>query len=128
MDALRRSVETERGGSANDKLHLLSAAAHPSVQRRKIQLESPLDQPQHRPTLYWWRLGWMFVGQRSKGLPEFIQQDGRVDACGSDALTSVAGGYQGDSFMVEWYRRHAALGFDALPLQRVVGVIRWPAA
>jgi hypothetical protein len=57
-----------------------------------------LDQPQHRPILYWWRLGWMFLGQHRKGLPEFIQQDGRVDACGSDALTSVAGGYQGDSF------------------------------
>jgi hypothetical protein len=40
----------------------------------------------------------MFLGQHRKGLPEFLQQDGRVDACGSDALTSVAGGYQGDSF------------------------------
>jgi hypothetical protein len=42
----------------------------------------------------------MFLGQHRKGLPEFIQQDGRIDACGSDALTSVAGGYQGATRLV----------------------------
>jgi hypothetical protein len=42
----------------------------------------------------------MIVSQHSNRLPEFIQQGGRIDACGSDALTSVAGGYQGGSFGV----------------------------
>jgi hypothetical protein len=40
------------------------------------------------------RIRWSFVGQHSKGLPEFIQQDGRIDPCSCNALTSVAGGYQ----------------------------------
>jgi hypothetical protein len=41
----------------------------------------------------------MFLGQHSNRLPEFIQQGRGIDACGSDALTSVAGGYQGGSSM-----------------------------
>jgi hypothetical protein len=40
------------------------------------------------------------IGQHSNRLPEFIQQSGRIDACGSDALTSIAGGHQGGSFGV----------------------------
>jgi hypothetical protein len=32
----------------------------------------------------------MFVGQNSKRLPEFIQQDCRIDLCSSDTLTSIA--------------------------------------
>jgi len=35
--------------------------------------------------------------------------------------------WRGDA-VVERHRRHAALGFAALPLQRVVRVIRWSAA
>src|SRR2546421_4342514 len=42
----------------------------------------------------------MFLGQHSNRLPEFIQQGRGIDACGSDALTSVAGGHQGGSFRV----------------------------
>jgi hypothetical protein len=42
----------------------------------------------------------MIVSQDSNRLPEFIQQRGRIDARGSDALTSVAGGYQGGPFGV----------------------------
>jgi hypothetical protein len=42
----------------------------------------------------------MFVGEQSNSASKFIQQGGRIDACGSDALTSVAGGYQGGSFGV----------------------------
>src|SRR5262245_57270679 len=53
--------------------------------------KSAFDQPQYRPPLYWWRLRWMFVGQHSNGLPEFIQQDGRIDLCGCDTLTSISG-------------------------------------
>src|SRR4029077_2558539 len=62
--------------------------------------KSAFDQPQYRPTLYCWRLRWSFVGQRSKGLPEFIQQDGRIDPCSCNALTLVAGGYQCSSFRI----------------------------
>jgi hypothetical protein len=40
------------------------------------------------------------LSQHSNRLSEFIQQGGRIDACGSDALTSIAGGYQGGSFGV----------------------------
>jgi hypothetical protein len=42
----------------------------------------------------------MIVSQHSNGLPKFIQQSRRIDACGGDALTSLAGGYQGGSFGV----------------------------
>src|SRR5436190_8944469 len=42
----------------------------------------------------------MIVSQHSNRLPKFIQKGGRIDACGSDALTAVAGGYQGGSFGV----------------------------
>jgi hypothetical protein len=42
----------------------------------------------------------MFVSEQSNSASEFIQHGGRIDACGSDALTSVAGGYQGGSFGV----------------------------
>src|SRR4029079_7998768 len=62
--------------------------------------KSAFDQPQYRPTLYCWRLRWSFVGQHSKGLPEFIQQDGGIDPCSRNALTLVAGGYQCSSFRI----------------------------
>jgi hypothetical protein len=34
----------------------------------------------------------MIIGQHSNRLPEFIQQSGRIDACGSDALAAIQGG------------------------------------
>jgi hypothetical protein len=42
----------------------------------------------------------MIGSEQSDSASEFIQQGGRIDACGSDALTSVAGGYEGGSFGV----------------------------
>src|SRR5438067_9206942 len=98
-EAWKRSA----AGQRNDKLPSAKARGSASERPKKknpLVRKSAFDQLQHRPTLYWWRLGWMFLGQHRKDVPEFIQQDGRVDACGSDALTSVAGGYQGDSFGV----------------------------
>src|SRR5215472_13852605 len=62
--------------------------------------KSAFYQPQYRPTLNWWRLRWIFLGQHYKGLPEFIQQDGRIDLCSCDTLTSIAGGYQCGSFRI----------------------------
>jgi hypothetical protein len=102
MDALRRSVETERGAQTTSSIRQGARQRIRTSKEEKIALgrKSAFDQPQYRPPLYWWRLRWMFLGQHSEGLPEFIQQGGRIDACGSDALTSVAGGYQGGSFGV----------------------------
>jgi hypothetical protein len=42
----------------------------------------------------------MFIGQHSKRLPEFIQQDGRIDLCGCDTVTSISGRYQCGSFRI----------------------------
>src|SRR5262249_14089478 len=42
----------------------------------------------------------MIFTQYSKGPPEFIQQVARIDPCGCDTLTSVAGGYQRGSFWI----------------------------
>jgi hypothetical protein len=41
----------------------------------------------------------MIVSQHSNRLPEFIQQGGRIDACGSDALTSVPDNTFGQLFV-----------------------------
>jgi DNA end-binding protein Ku len=103
MDALRRSVETERSGSVKRPAPAAKARRRIRTSKEeKIALarKSAFDQPQYRPPFYRWRLRWMFVGQHSKGLPEFIQQYSRIDLCSSDALTSVAGGYQCSSFRI----------------------------
>src|SRR5262249_45423265 len=61
--------------------------------------EAAFDHPQHRPPPWWWLLG-MIITPYSKGPPEFIQQVARIDPCGCDTLTPVAGGYQCGSFWI----------------------------
>src|SRR5215510_7201664 len=99
VEAWKRSVAGQRSDKSDPSRR---AAANPTAKEEKIALvrKSAFDQPQYRPPLYSWRLRSMFVGQHSKGLPEFIQQDGRVDLCSCDTLTSIAGGYQCGSLRI----------------------------
>jgi DNA end-binding protein Ku len=101
MDALRRS-NGARVGETTGPSHQGARRRIRTPKEEKIALAraSALDQPQYRPALYSRRLRWVFVGQHSKGFPEFIQQDCRIDLCSCDTLTAVAGGHQCGSFRI----------------------------
>jgi hypothetical protein len=50
---------------------LVSRAGRPEKVSIALVRKSAFDQPQYRPPLYWWRLGWIFVGQHSKERPPY---------------------------------------------------------